>query len=105
MMELSAGYLVWAPQGGSRMVPFLASDQDQRTLVHVWAQLSADVQTRVIGLLGQLALNLVVARPEHPSGPLRQQSGGRGALPRPAPHVRLQPRPAYLGHRSSDLSP
>jgi hypothetical protein len=67
MMELSAGYLVWAPQGGSRMVPFLASDQDQRTLVHVWAHLSADVQTRVIGLLGQLALNLVVARPEQPS--------------------------------------
>lgn len=49
------------------MVPFLASEQDQRTLVHVWAHLSTDVQTRVIGLLGQLALNLVVARPEHPS--------------------------------------
>jgi hypothetical protein len=67
MMELSAGYLVWAPQGGLCMVPFLASEQDQRTLVHVWAHLSADVQTRVIGLLGQLALNLVVARPVHPS--------------------------------------
>ena len=67
MIELSAGYLVWAPQGGSRMVPFSASDQDQRTLVHIWAHLSAEVQTRVIGLLGQLALNLVVARPEHPS--------------------------------------
>ena len=67
MMELSAGYLVWAHQGGSRMVPLSAPDQDQRTLIHVWAQLSADLQTRVVGLFGQLALNLVVARPEHPS--------------------------------------
>ena len=72
MMELSAGYLVWAPQGGSRMVPFLASEQDQRTLVHVWAHLSADVQTRVIGLLGQLALNLVIARA---SASLRKRGG------------------------------
>lgn len=49
------------------MVPLSASDQDQRALIHVWAHLSVDLQTRVVGLFGQLALNLVVARPEHPS--------------------------------------
>jgi hypothetical protein len=67
MMELSAGSLMWAPQGGSCMVPLSASDQDQRPLVHIWTPLSAEVQTRVIGLLAQLALNLVGARPEHGS--------------------------------------
>ncbi len=49
------------------MVPLSSSDQEQSTLVHIWAHLSSDLQTRVIGLLAQLALNMVVARPQNQS--------------------------------------
>ena len=49
MIELSAG-LVWAHQGGCCMVP-----------------LSSDLQIRVVGLLAQLALNMVVACPQNQS--------------------------------------
>ena len=45
------------------MFPLSSSDQEQSPLVHIWAHLSSDLQTRVIGLLAQLALNVVVARP------------------------------------------
>jgi hypothetical protein len=45
------------------MFPFSSSPQEQSTLAHIWSHLSADLQTRVIGLVAQLALNVVVARP------------------------------------------
>ena len=67
MIELSAWYVVWAHQGGCCMFPLSASDQEQSTLVHIWTNLSADLQIRVIGLLAQLALNAVVARQENRS--------------------------------------
>ena len=44
-----------------------SSNQEQGGLTHVWAHLSSDLQTRVIGLLAQLALNMVVARPQKKS--------------------------------------
>ncbi len=47
------------------MFPLSASDQEQSTLIHIWAHLSSDLQTRVIGLLAQLALNAVVVRQEN----------------------------------------
>ena len=49
------------------MFPFSSSPQEQSTLAQIWSQLSADLQTRVIGLLAQLALNMVVARPQDQS--------------------------------------
>jgi hypothetical protein len=63
MIELFAWYVVWAHQGGCCMFPLSSSEQEQSTLVHIWAHLSPDLQIRVIGLLAQLALNVVVARP------------------------------------------
>ena len=65
MIELSACHVVWAHQGGCCMFPLSSSDQEQSTLVHIWAHLSSDLQTRVIGLLAQLALNVVVVRQEN----------------------------------------
>lgn len=47
------------------MFPLSSSDQEQSTLIHIWAHLSSDLQTRVIGLLAQLALNVVVVRQEN----------------------------------------
>lgn len=41
---------------------FSSSEQEQSTLAQIWSQLSADLQTRVIGLVAQLALNVVVVR-------------------------------------------
>lgn len=67
MIELSADQVVWAHQGGYYMFPLSASDQEQSTLAHVWAHLSSDLQTRVIGLLAQLALSMVVAHPQDQS--------------------------------------
>ena len=67
MIELSACHVVWAHQGGCCMFPLSSSDQEQSTLVHIWAHLSSDLQTRVIGLLAQLALNVVVVRQENQS--------------------------------------
>ncbi len=64
MMEFSAG-LVWAHQGGCCMVPLSSSDQEQDALTHMWVHLSSDLQIRVVGLLAQLALNMVVARPQN----------------------------------------
>jgi hypothetical protein len=61
MIELSVYYVVWAHQGGFCMFPLASPDQEQGSLTHVWADLSSDLQTRLIGLLAQLALNMVVA--------------------------------------------
>ena len=47
------------------MFPLSSCDQEQSTLVHIWALLSSDLLTRVIGLLAQLALNGVVVRQEN----------------------------------------
>ena len=44
------------------MFPFSSSQQEQNTLAHIWSQLSADLQTRVIGLVAQLALNVLVVQ-------------------------------------------
>ena len=66
MIELSAG-LVWAHQGGCCMFPLSSCDQEQGTLTHIWVHLSSDLQIRVVGLLAQLALNMVVARPQNQS--------------------------------------
>ena len=63
MIDLSVCHTIWAQQGGRCMVPFSSSEQEQSALVHIWSHLSADLQMRVIGLLAQLALNAVVARP------------------------------------------
>ena len=63
MIELSASLVVWAHQGGCCMSPLSSFDQEQKALAHIWVHLSSDLQTRVIGLLAQLALNVVVARP------------------------------------------
>ena len=64
MIELSACHAIWAHQGGCCMFPLSSPDQEQGTLTHVWTHLSSDLQTHVIGLLAQLALNVVVARPQ-----------------------------------------
>jgi hypothetical protein len=44
------------------MFPFSSSPQQQNTLAHIWSHLSADLQTRVIGLVAQLALNVVLVQ-------------------------------------------
>lgn len=49
------------------MFPCSSADQEQNALAHVWGHLSADLQTRVIGLVAQLALNVVVVRPQNQS--------------------------------------
>ena len=65
MIELSADQVVWAHQGGYYMFPLSASDQEQSTLAHVWAQLSSDRQLRVIALVADLALRVLVARSQN----------------------------------------
>ena len=45
------------------MVPLpTSSGQDRSMLAHVWAQLSSDLQLRVIALVAELALSVLVAR-------------------------------------------
>jgi hypothetical protein len=46
------------------MFPFSSAEQEQNALAHVWSHLSADLQIRVIGLVAQLALNVVVVHPQ-----------------------------------------
>jgi hypothetical protein len=67
MIELSARLVVWVHQGGCCMFPFSSSPQEQSTLAQIWSQLSADLQTRVIGLVAQLALNVVLVHPQSQS--------------------------------------
>lgn len=50
---------VCALQGGLRMVLQPSSPDKQVTPIQVWPALSLDLRTRVIGLLAQLALNMV----------------------------------------------
>ena len=64
MIQISAYRAILLHQGGCCMFPFSSSHQEQSTLAHIWSQLSADLQTRVIGLVAQLALNVVVVHPQ-----------------------------------------
>jgi len=73
MIELSACHVVWAHQGGCCMFPLSSSDQEQSALAHIWSHLSADLQTRVIGLVAQLALNVVAVQSQ--SQPQREETG------------------------------
>ena len=47
----------------SHMSSRTTSPDVQVTPVQVWPALSHDLRTRIVGLLAQLALNVVVARP------------------------------------------
>jgi hypothetical protein len=42
-----------------------SSGQERGTLAHVWAQLSSDLQLRVIALVAELALSVIVSRSHH----------------------------------------
>ena len=63
MIQGVVSCVVCALQGGLRMVLRPSSPDVQVTPVQVWPALSYDLRTRVIGLLAQLALNVVAARP------------------------------------------
>ncbi len=63
MMQVVVSCVVCALQGGLRMVSRPFSPDAQVTPIQVWPALSRDLRTRVIGLLAQLALNVVAAHP------------------------------------------
>ena len=63
MIEVFVFRVVCALQGGLRMVSRPFSPDAQVTPIQVWPALSRDLRTRVIGLLAQLALNVVAAHP------------------------------------------
>jgi hypothetical protein len=63
MRQVFVFRVVCALQGGLRMVSRPSSPDAQVTPVQVWPALSLDLRTRVIGLLAQLALNMVATRP------------------------------------------
>ena len=62
MIQLVSYPVAGALQGGLWMVARPSSSEVQVTPAQVWSALSADVRTRVIALLAQLALYIVVAR-------------------------------------------
>ncbi len=59
MIAISVFPVECAWQGGLRMPSHPPSHEVQVTPVQVWPALSLDLRTRVIGLLAQLALNMV----------------------------------------------
>ena len=63
MIAVSMFHLICARQGGGRMSSRLSSHDVQVTPVQLWPALSLDRRTRIVGLLAQLALNVVVACP------------------------------------------
>jgi hypothetical protein len=63
MILASVFHLISALQGGVHMSSHLSSRDVQVTPGQVWPALSHDLRTRIVGLLAQLALNVVVARP------------------------------------------
>jgi hypothetical protein len=69
MIELSVSSVICALQGGVHMSSPLFSSHEPVTPLQVWPALSLDVRQRVIGLLAELALHVVAARPldEHDS--------------------------------------
>ena len=54
------------------MFPFSSSHQKKGALAQIWSHLSADLQTRVIGLVAQLALNVVIVQSQ--SQPQREET-------------------------------
>ena len=62
MIQAFVSHMVCALQGGLHMSCRPASHDVQVTPVQVWPALPLDLRTRVIGLLAQLALNMVVTR-------------------------------------------
>ena len=63
MIKLVSYPVAGALQGGLSMVARPSSSEAQVPPAQVWSALSADVRTRVIALLAQLALYVVIARP------------------------------------------
>jgi hypothetical protein len=63
MIQVFVFCVVCALQGGLRMISRPFSPDAQVTPTQVWPALSHDLRTRVIGLLAQLALNVVAAHP------------------------------------------
>ncbi len=63
-------------------------------------ELSAAELEQLAAEMREVLCNLVSSRTAH----FRLEPGRRRAVPRPAHHVRFQPRPPDLGHRPSDLS-
>ena len=72
MIKISACHVLWVHQGGCCMFPFSSSHQEQGVLAQIWSHLSADLQTRVIGLVAQLALNVVIVQSQ--SQPQREET-------------------------------
>ncbi len=72
MIEIPTFPMVSALQGGVSMSSFIPprspSRERQVAPSQVWASLSADLRTHTIGLLAQLALNVIVARNTEPCG-------------------------------------
>ncbi len=60
MILVSVFHLISALQGGVHMSSRLSSRDVQVTPGQVWPALSPDLRTRIVGLLAQLALNVVV---------------------------------------------
>ena len=63
MIQGVVSCMICALQGGVRMISRPFSPDTQVTPIQVWPALSHDLRTRVIGLLAQLALNVIAARP------------------------------------------
>ncbi len=59
MIQVVVSCMICALQGGFRMISRSFSPDEQVTPIQVWPALSHDLRTRVIGLLAQLALNMV----------------------------------------------
>ena len=62
MIAVSVFLVECAWQGGLHMSSHPLSPEKQVPPAQVWSALSLDLRTRVIGLLAQLALNMVVTR-------------------------------------------
>lgn len=62
MILLSSIHAFCALQGGLHMVVHPSSGDGQFPPAQVWDKLPTDLRTRTIGLLAQLALNIVLAR-------------------------------------------
>ena len=63
MIQVFVFRVVCALQGGLCMVSRSSSPDAQVPPVQVWPALSHGLRTRIVGLLAQLALKVVVARP------------------------------------------
>lgn len=63
MIQLRSCHVAGTLQGGLWMLAHPSSSQAQVTPAQVWSVLSADLRTRVIALLAELALSIVAACP------------------------------------------